>query len=215
MRPLLFLLAALILTVGRSAGAEPPTEDDLRRANRLLTAELGLAKETRIYFLFDVPGGAVRFRASGLTVAELPIVRWRLWGLPRDIQPAILADKDSLFEPTRKKIQIPPPDGGTEIKADTEFNALELDDMPVRYRLLLDDGVEIRVVPAAEGLIGRFLEGWRTVGWYLSQPLISNWKFIQGKPYTELVLALQPRDARLLYWSFTAGSHGLVNWPRY
>jgi hypothetical protein len=211
---MLYCFIALLATCGWAVAAADRSDEDLRQANRLLNAELKLAKEKSIYFVFDVSGGAVRFRASGLTVVELPIIRWRLWGVPPETRPTILADKGSLFEPTRKKIQIPPPESAPEIKADTEFNALELDDMPVRYRLLLEDGVEIRVVPAVEGMFGRLLEGGRTIGWYLSKPLISNWKFIRGKPYTELVLALQPRDARLLYWSFTAGSHGLVNWPR-
>ena len=206
------LLILLILFLPAGAGAASVGDASVA-TYRLLSAELHLARQKQIYFLFDLPAGRIEFRATGLTVAELPLAGWRRWGRDGEPQATVLLEKDSLSQPQRTKIKVAPGSETPTVTAGGHLEALELDDMPERYQLVLDDGTVIRVAPVAQGILGRIVDGWRWFGWYLSRPLISDWKFIRGKPYTELVVVLQPRDAKLLYWSFTAGERSLIRWP--
>ncbi len=209
---LLFCLFCFSLGAALPAAAAAPGEV-FPADYRLLRQELHLAKENQIYFVFDLPAHQVSFRASGLSVAELPLAGWRLWGHPREPRIDVLVEKDTLAEPQRTKIRVAPAAETPTLTAGGDLQALEIDDMPVRYQLLFDDGTVIRVAPCARGVFGRIIDGWRWAAWCLSRPLISDWKFFRGKPYTELVLVLQPRDAQLLYWSFTAGGRSLIRWP--
>ena len=206
----LLILLVLLLPAGAAAA---PSGDVSVATYRLLNAELHLARQKQIYFLFDLPAGRIEFRASGLTVAELPLAGWRLWGRPGEPRAAVLVEKDSLSPPQRTTIRVSPGSETPTVTAGGNLEALELGDMPERYQLVLDDGIVIRVAPVAQGILGRIVDGWRWFGWYLSRPLISDWKFVRGKPYTELVVVLQPHDAKLLYWSFTAGERSLIRWP--
>ncbi|WP_157471866.1 hypothetical protein [Desulfuromonas sp. DDH964] len=194
--------------------ASPATDPgELARDYRLLRHELRLAGENPLYFVFDLPQQTVSFRAKGLSVVFLPVAGWGRWGPRTADRIAILTGKESLSAPQRTRIRVAPVAETPALTEAGNLDALELDDMPLRYRLILDDGTVIRVIPVQTGIFARILAGMRWLAWYLSRPLISDWNFLRGKTYTELVLALQPDDARLLYWSFTAGGRCLLRWP--
>ena len=213
MRRLTYICPLLLLYAVIVAAAPMAKTDDLARDYRLLQHELRLARENQLYFVFDLPQQTVSFRANGVSVVALPVAGWRLWGPPRGEEVSVLADKESFDAPQRPRVPAAPANGPAAITESGNLDALEIDDMPLRYRLLLDDGTVIRVLPIPDGVLSQTLQGMRSTAWYLSRPLISDWNFLHGRPYTELVLALRPQDARLLYWSFTAGGRCLIKWP--
>jgi len=213
MSRLIFLSQLFLFCAGIAAAAPTADSDQLAREYLFLRHELRLAAENQLYFVFDLAQQTVSFRARGLSVVSLPLAGWRQWG-PRSVDGVtVLAGKESLAAPQRTRIRIAPAAETPAITEPGNLDALELDDMPVRYRLVLDDGTVIRVIPVENGFFKRIIAGMRRAAWTLSRPLISDWNFLRGKPYTELVLALQPHDARLLYWSFTAGGRCLIKWP--
>lgn len=85
--------------------------------------------------------------------------------------------------------------------------------MPTSYRLRLENGTEITVRRAPESWPGRFWRILATPLWYLSRPLISDWKFMRGSPYNELALSMPGQDARMLYWALNEGSPCLIRLP--
>jgi hypothetical protein len=224
MRSAFFSLLLLLSLALPCLAAGDDSTAPLEAANRLLRAELELARTNQIYFIFDLgEKPRVQFKGSGVTVAELPILASRIWGLPPTVKVRTLATKDTLFPPKRQKIifagegklqeEKPEPKAEAKEGSPPDLGALELDDMPTSFMARLDDGTLLTVHPApAESFTSRVTEISRSLYWYLSRPLISDWHFFKGKPYTEVRLVLPPRDVRLLYWSFTEGAPCLISY---
>lgn len=222
MRNLILALLALLLALPAAADELA----DLQLANQRLRTEFELARKKQIYFIFDFEQNQVLFRASGLTVARLPISEVRFWGPPPAEKTRTLALKEAKQAPEREKIKVekevvetkaptPPPPPATATSAaeekpkQFELQALELDDMPTEYRLVFDDGMQVVVRSAQEGLQGTLERLW----WNVSRALISDWLFTKGKTYTEVRLIMAEREARLLYWTFNQDAPCLLRRP--
>jgi len=220
MRFLLSILLTLIFAVPVAAGEDIA---ELAQTNRLLGAEYELAKSQQLYFLIDLQAQRILFRASGVTLAELPILSLRSWGRPADGIAYTLAKKSARDEPVREQVLIPgtepakPAEPVIEAKKPTGpvVQALEISDMPTEYVLQLDDGTLLTVhAELAEASTMSKLR-WSVVrsSWFLTRPLISVWHRLHGGSYTEMSLTLPEREARMLYWSFQEGARCLVRWP--
>lgn len=205
------LLFLLLLTCPSVAAAQPV---GLEWSKRQLSAELELARGKQVYFFIDLPAAVIRFRASGVTLAELPLHRQHIWGVPATEPQTRLRKKDALFEPQRTVIRLSPAGKEPQLTTPSEPPALELSDMPVRYRLQMEDGTVLRIVPRPSTLAGRVLERGRTLLWLLTRPLISIWNFLCRRPYTEIRLELDADAGRLLYWSLNEEAACLINWPQ-
>lgn len=201
---------------------------DLAQSNRLLQAEFELAKSQKLYFFIDLQASRILFKASGITLAELPILSLRSWGRPADGIAYTLASRSARKEPEREQIAIP--DGKEEEKPAAppavpkpgekpkppELQALEIADMPTEYTLTLDDGTLLTIRASLAETAG-FKEKLRNIvnksSWFITRPLISVWKHRHGNTYNEMLLTLPEREARMLYWSFQEGARCLVRWP--
>jgi hypothetical protein len=224
MRHFLIILLTLLLCGPVAAGDDTA---DLLQTNRLLQAEFDLAKSQQLYFFIDLPEARISFRASGVTLVELPILAVRSWGRPADGIAYTLARKTARIEPVREQVLIPPAPGKDpekpaepviEARKPTEappLQALEVTDMPTDYVLELNDGTLLTVhADLAEAGIFTKLR-WKLVrfSWYLTRPLISVWNHLQGRSYNEMLLILPERETRMLYWSFDEDARCLVRWP--
>lgn len=214
MRPfhlLLFLLVWLPLTT--TAAETPAASAGLEAVNRTLRAEYELARKPKIYFVLDLPGARVQIKSSGVILRELPIAGFSHWGRPSAKASRLLVEKESLFEPQRVTID---PEAKKNKEAGTKFElkTLELDDVPSSFRLNFDDGTHITVKGRAKTLLGKVGQSLANGFWHLSRPLIFNWKFLRGEPYTEILLTLPRNDARRIYWSISEGVPCLIYWPQ-
>jgi hypothetical protein len=225
MRSILSALLLLLLWVPVASADELA---ELAQTNRLLQAEFELAKSQKLYFIFDLQAAKILFRASGITLAEAPILALRSWGRPADGLTYTLAKRTARKEPSREQIVIPdgkeeekpvtppPPRKSGEAPKAPELQALEINDMPTEYVLQLDDGTLLTVrAPLADQV--DFKEKLRYVAdkysWFITRPLLSIWHHRQGTTYNEMLLILPAREARMLYWSFQEGARCLVHWP--
>jgi hypothetical protein len=225
MRALLTAFLLLLLWVPLAAGDELA---DLTQTNRLLQAEYELAKSQKLYFVFDLKASRILFKASGITLAEAPILSLRSWGRPADGLTYTLAKRTAGKEPEREKIAIPDgkepekpvtpppsPKPGEDPKRPS-VQALEITDMPTEYVLELDDGTLLTIrapLPADVDFKGKLRYYLDKYSWYIDRPLNSIWHHRQGTTYNEMLLTLPEREARMLYWSFQVGSSCLVHWP--
>lgn len=201
MRPFLTILA-LLACAGTAVADEAA---DLRRDHKLLEAEMRLARGGQLYIIFDLIEHRVSFRSSGVTLVQLPLVRPHLDGPLPPASTLLLASRETKDPPRRETIHIPENDIDNEEPVIArnedvgEFQALELADMPDRYRLVLADGTTLDIGPARSGLgtcIGRIGHGFLD---------------LFGTPDTaRLQLALAPDDARQLYWSFAENAPCLI-----
>jgi hypothetical protein len=211
--PLLLLLLLLCLPL-TAAAADPPAPTTAQEAvNRTLKAEYELARKPKIYFVLDLPGQQMLIKSSGVVLRQLPIADFSLWGRPSPLASRLLVEKESLFEPQRQTID-PEAKKEQEPGAKFELKTLELDDMPASFRLEFDDGTRITVKGEAPSLPGRLGQALANGVWHLGRPLIFNWKFLRGQPYTEILLTLPADEARRIYWSISEGVPCLIYWPQ-
>ena len=220
------LLLVLFLILGIVGSSRADEVEQLQAANRLLRAELELAKKGQLYMVFDLGERQVQFKLSGVVAARLNLSDVRFWGPEPSEKVRMLQKKEEVKSAEREKIQVtsateaPPvvatPSPETKPAAEEApkafaLQALEIDDMPAKYHMILDDGIRISVRSARqEGILPYLREKAESLWWYLSRPLISLWQYVKGKTYTEVVLTLPQREAQLLYWSFSEGAPCLL-----
>ena len=203
----LILLSILLLSFEASSGSEA---DRLMEENSLLKAELQLAKSSKLYIIFDLPAKKITIKAKGVLLKELPVESYTLWGTPVRPNPLPLLRKTALVKPERKEI-IPKTEDTEDAENASEPEVLQLEDMPLRYELKFDDGIEISVKPKSTGVISTLFNLIASLKSYLiTRPLGTLWNGLRRQNFTEIVLVLNENDARSLYWSFQEGFQCII-----
>jgi hypothetical protein len=201
---ILILLSLLLVSV---EAYPAPEADSLIHENDLLKAELQLAKSSKIYIILDLEARKVVIKSRGVVLKELLVDSYSQWGTPVRPRPLPLLRKTALVIPERKEI-IP----STQDSEDpSEPQVLQLDDMPLRYELEFDDGIQISVKPKSTGVISAVFNLIASLKSYLiTRPFGSLWNGLRRKSFTEIILSLSENDARMLYWSFQEGFQCII-----
>jgi hypothetical protein len=201
------LLLILFASTEVSSG---PEADRLLEENSLLKAEVQLAKLPKIYVIFDLAAKNIAIKARGILLKELPVESYSRWGTPVPPRSLRLLSKTALVKPERKEI-IPKAEGTEDTEDISEPVALQLEDMPLRYELILDQGIQISVKPRSTGVISTLFNLVASLKSYLmTRPLRTLWNALRGKSFTEIVLVMDENDARSLYWSFQEGFQCII-----
>jgi len=200
------LLSIILLTVEPSPGSEA---DRLMEENSTLKAEVQLAKSSKIYVLFDLPAKKISMKARGILLKELAVESCSQWGAPVQPRPLPLLGKTALVKPEKKEIK--PKIEAAENALEPEV--LQLEDMPVRYHLKFDDGIQISVKPKSAGMISTLFNLAASLhSCLITRPMGALWRGLRGQSFTEIVVELSENDARSLYWSFPEGFQGMIIW---
>ncbi len=217
------ILIAIPLLLQAQGGSAAPAGNALAglvRDARALDAEIKLAGKPKPYFVIDARDATLLIKAAGLTLKAIPITRMTTWGDPVAPVPRTLIRKSTLIEPKRPTInpetakkQAEGDESSASNQAAAELEALELKDMPSRFRLDLDQGLHFAVRPVPEGVVSWVREAVYYAAWYLARPLATVWSRALGKPYSALYLRVAAQDARALYWACADGSELLVIGP--
>ena len=203
------LIALILLPILlASVEAYPASEADrLINENSLMKAEFQLAKSSKIYVIFDLEAEMITIKAKGIVLKELPVESYSQWGTPVRPSPLPLLRKTALVIPERKEII--PKTNDTEDAS--EPKVLQLEDMPLRYHLEFDDGIQISVKPKSTGVISTLFNLIASLKSYLiTRPFGTLWNGLRRRSFTEIVLVLSEHDARTLYWSFQEGFQCII-----
>jgi hypothetical protein len=201
------LLSIILLSIEASSMSEA---DRLMEENSLLKAELQLAKSSKLYIVFDLPAKRISIKAKGILLKELPVESYTLWGTPVRPTSLSLLRKTALVKPERKEI-IPKTEDTEKAEEASEPEVIQLQDMPLRYELKFDDGIEISVKPTSAGVISTLFNLVASLKSYLlTRPLGTLWNGLHRQNFTEIVLVLDENDARSLYWSFQEGFQCII-----
>ncbi|MGZ5555073.1 MAG: hypothetical protein ACXW3H_04890, partial [Candidatus Aminicenantales bacterium] len=92
------LAAAGLIGLGWAAGVDKAA---LAKKQDSLTAEYGLAKEAKFYFVFDVLGRKIELRVRGMVLKTWPIAAMRFWGQPDFSGSVEMVKKTTLKSPER------------------------------------------------------------------------------------------------------------------
>ena len=95
--------AALVAAglVGLGGWALAADKAALAKKQAAMTAEYGLAKESKFYFVFDVRGRKVELRVRGMVLESWPIEAMRFWGQPDFSGTVEMVKKTTLKTPER------------------------------------------------------------------------------------------------------------------
>ncbi|OGD24941.1 MAG: hypothetical protein A2Y56_14730 [Candidatus Aminicenantes bacterium RBG_13_63_10] len=185
--------------------------DDERQSlfweNRVLEAELELARTNASYFVIDLAQKVIVLKAKGLVLRAWKVedarFRQRAW----PIRTVSVLKKKALSVPTRKTID---PKKAEEIGS-YEPDALESKDMPADYYLYFGDDVVLHVSSRKKSFVSFILM------WELSFQLAayeaarSFWE-AAFHPRAGIIQARLENEAesRTLCWSLTNGMKGLI-----
>ncbi len=212
---------AALIGVVWAAGADKAA---LAKKQAALSAEYGLAKEAKFYFVFDVLGRKIELRVRGMVLKTWPVQGMRFWGRPDFAGTVELAKKTTLKSPERIVIKPgeteevkptptakPAAAGTATASADYDLEALELRDMPKRFSLDFDNRLHVTVKAMAgdtPGLGRRLSDAWR---WYIGLPLKNLFGPRQENGLAELELVFaDEKDAQSIYWHLFDGIKGLI-----
>lgn len=219
-RTLAVLLMAGLVCAGPAAEAD---KADLAKKQNSLNSEYSLAKDSNFYFVLDVLGRKLELRVRGMVLRSWPFQSMRFWGRPELSGNVELVRKTALKAPERivikpggyaEKVEAAPapaaePTGTNPAEFDLE--ALELKDMPNKFSLDFDNGLQILIkakTAASGGLLGSMREVWR---WYVDLPLRNLFGPHTGTDLSELELTFDnDKDAQSIYWQFFDGIKGIV-----
>jgi hypothetical protein len=199
-----------------AAGAD---KAGLAKKQQALNAEYSLAKEANFYFVFDVPGRKLELRVRGMALRAWPLRSIRFWGEPHFSGSVELARKTALKAPERIVIkpgetEAPAPAPAAKpgaTAAEFELEALELRDMPKRFQLGFDNGLNVTIKAkdgGSRGLGGTLRDAWH---WYIDLPLRNLFGAKEGQAVSELELVFEDeKDAQSIYWHFFDGIKGII-----
>lgn len=203
-----FILICLCNALFAAASVSADDILDLSNENELLESELTLAQKAHVYFIFNLKDKNIYMKTRGASMREMPIDQVKGWNLPASVKPHPLFKKSSLFKPRREDIK--PQEKETAITDKFEIDALELDDMPSRFKLILDGYVTITVRPTPRGALPYLENMGDSLLWHISRPLLTLWGFLGKRPHSSLFLSMEKTDAQSLYWSFYEGSQCII-----
>jgi hypothetical protein len=180
----------------------------IAKENQLLKDEWSLAQKPNLYVIFHLKEKTIQIKAKGVTLREFPIHDIYLWGKNLPGSSLLLVKKSALVKPSRAIIR----PGDMKEAEDVTLDVLELEDMPARYTLVLDNRIFIAIRPS-EGVASKFGNMLSSLKNFMVRPAITFWYAVRGKQYTALDLGLEKQDAKALYWSFPEGTKSVVYPP--
>ncbi len=209
---LLFVLLALAagLSAAPRAGAGSEEPRQLFWQNKVLEAEVPLAKSDAVYFVVDVGEGRVLFKARGVVIREWKIAAFKGRPPAWPVLATSLLKKEAQTTPKRKLIDPKNPKTAEEIGS-YELDTLESKDMPAEYILTFENEIKINVVSGNEKLIP-FLAHWKpSLDKAIYEQARGLW-WMAFRPKARMFKAKfdDPADAKTLCWSLSAGMKGLI-----
>lgn len=201
-------LFSIFLAVCLFPAISAAQKQEIIEENKLLEAELKFAQKPDIYFVFNLPAKEIRIKSRGMVLRSLPVVKASFFGTRTADRMHVLSKKRTFIKPGREKIK----PGDNKENDSFDIDALELDDMPLRYKLVTDNGVTIYVKPKTDGILSALCNVPYSMKNSLTVPLHAFFRFVMRKPYTAVTIVLEPKDAQALYWS-AAEKSGIVIYP--
>jgi hypothetical protein len=205
-------LASFLLLLLLAAPAIADERQALQEENFLLKTELQLARTGKLYLLVDLQSQAILIKGGGSTIWRLPLSRGRISGPAPSPKLRRLSAKKSMNEPKRPVVAIggEDKDKNSDKPVDIGETVLELKDMPINYRLILDDGTSLVVEPEQVDWRGRMGLLWSGTSGFFRRVYNRLSPWVPEGEKTEVLLSLSASDARRLYWSFDLGTPCLL-----
>jgi hypothetical protein len=186
----------------------------LKKTNRLLEAELSLAKAPGTYMVIDIEGRTVSLKARGIVLRQWPIKKTRSWGKAVPLAVMKLEGKSALSEPERPNITPGKEDKKSEAegaKDPVDLGVLELKDMPVHFSLDFGKGIRVSVRPRTGRFWPVLVNIAKRISWHTYLPLKTIWFALRKKSFMEIELVMPTeKDAQGIYWSFTYGQNAII-----
>jgi hypothetical protein len=168
----------------------------------LLQSEYQLASKSQIYIVFELSEKQILIKARGVVLKKLPIESFSFWGAPVPSRAVIVQSKTSILRPQRAEVK--PKQNDEENPAEPQ--AIQVEDMPARFCLHYDGGIDLYIRPKSEGGGSTILNLLSLLKSYLIiRPFGTLWNQLHQENFTEIVLYLKEKDAKFLYWSSPEG----------
>jgi hypothetical protein len=201
-----FFILFSILSLNAEA-ASVPDVNMLMKENSLLKSEYPLAKATQIYSVFNFSEKIILIKSKGMVLKALPMTSFTWWGRPVQPMSLTLLRKDAFIKPGRGEIK----PKKNEEENPPDLRPLQTEDMPARYHLMFENGIVMHIKPHSNAVITTVLNFLSSMTSFLiTRPMGSLWSGLRRKPFTDIVVDLDEKDAKSLYWSLLEGFHCII-----
>ncbi len=204
----ILILSVFLILSSPALSTTPPQR--LIQENRILKSEYQLVRSSVFYLFFNLVDNRIQLKSRGFPLKDFPIINYKIMGAPIPPKALSIKKKASLFKPKQVKIK---PQKNIE-ENDSEIPALEVNDMPSRYRLDLDGGVHLYIRPIYRNRILNLINLFSSLKTYgITLPMGTLLGVLKNKTYTEVTLYLAQEDAKALYWVGREGTPCLIFSP--
>lgn len=200
------ILTIFLLFFSIQAHANENVYENYINQNQVIEKEIKLSRNPVIYFVFDMPENKIYIKSRGINLKEINIQKSGYWGSPIAVSTLKVKNKSTLIKPERETIS-----PGSNNKDSFELDALELTDMPSRYKIVFESGVTVFIRPLQDGFFSAIGNAFYESSKFLVRPVSMILKTLKGAPLTTFDIVLNENDARAIYWSLSENSEVIVN----
>jgi hypothetical protein len=201
--------AMVWLFVAAAIGAAPSVGQDMAGRKARLAAELELAKTPHVYLVIATEAREISLRVRGMTLKTWVAADLRAWGRPAGVTSLKLAKRTGWSAQDRINLTpgIKPEAKKDDKPQDIGADVLELEDMPVRYAFLMENGLKIVIKPKPKGILGKTGGAFAGIGQVFGRSAKAIWSAIRGREFSELrILFKAGKDAQSIFWSTPEGT---------
>lgn len=197
----------MLLFFSIQAHADENVYENYIKQNKVIEEEIKLSRKPDIYFVFDIQENKIYIKSRGINLKEINIQKSGYWGSPVAVSIFKVKNKSTLIKPERETIR----PGSNSNKDSFELDALELTDMPSRFKIVFESGVTFFIRPLPEGFISTIGNAFYESSKFFTRPVSMILKALKGAPLTTFYIVLNENDARAIYWSLSENSDVIVN----
>lgn len=198
-RSIAALLAAGAIMVLAAEG------QDIERRRRALEEEIKLAKTSAVYLVVDAGAATVSLKTRGMTLKTWPAIRMKSWGRPVGTA-ALKVERRSGWS-AQDRINLTPgkkPEAkaGSKKPKDIGDDVLELNDMPVKFRFMLESGARMTVRAKPQGFLGGGFYAVAGLGRSLERAVRLIGAAVSGRGMSEMrIIVRDAKDAQAIFWA--------------
>ena len=186
----------------------PGSEQTVHLENKLVKEELLLAKTPSLYFVLFTKSKVMALKSRGMILQEWKVKSVKRWGDGAPLGALTLEKKSTLFPPKRAKIR---PAADEEEAGEFELEALELKDMPSRFSLFMNRGIQVYFRPQAGSFFPRLRTFGHLVAWNLWVPVKNLIFKLRRRDFGALDIKLENKEeCQSAYWALFDGIQGLI-----
>lgn len=200
------LTGILVTAAALAASAQPAERAALINQEKLLAAEINLAKTNKSYFYVDLKERRVELRIKGIVLKTWDVAGYSQWGRPLASGSFKIEKKEALRTPKRTNITPVADKGKNEKPKSGDLEVLEMKDMPAHFSFECEKGIMIHFKSRPKTVSDRVANFFGSLGRSIYLPIKTLLAAAKKTNFTDIQFVMRNKsDAQGIYWTAEEG----------